>query len=128
MLYAPAALVVASVDIPVATFRAETLALGIAPPCVSVTVPVSVAPATCARSGSEISALRARTKLKTASFRSFPFIDTPPVFFDPHSSRTVDTSNLFGKVQGTAWLKSVAFLDKAGRTHHKSSMTRETPS
>ena len=61
MLYAPAPLVVVSVETPVATLRAETLALGMTPPWVSVTVPVSVAPATYARSGSEISALRQRT-------------------------------------------------------------------
>ena len=32
MLYEPVALVVVSVDTPVATFRAETFALGMAPP------------------------------------------------------------------------------------------------
>src|ERR1700758_3576792 len=54
MLYEPVALLAVSVDIPVATFLAEILAFGIAPPCASVMVPDSVAPVTCARSGTEM--------------------------------------------------------------------------
>src|SRR5579864_6562283 len=55
MLYEPELLVVVSVAIPVATFLAETLALGTTPPCASLMVPDKIAPDTCARSGQEIS-------------------------------------------------------------------------
>jgi hypothetical protein len=44
MVYAPVALVVVSVDIPVAKFLAEIFAFGMAPPWASVMVPDSVAP------------------------------------------------------------------------------------
>src|SRR5690349_621765 len=67
-----------SVETPVAVFRADTLALGIAPPWASVMVPESVAPATCARIGSDISAPRKRTQPAARILPSFTFINTPP--------------------------------------------------
>src|ERR1700719_4326717 len=80
MLYVPVALVVVSVDIPVATFFAETLAFGIAPPCASVMVPDNVAPVTCARSGREISTARHRIDANNRDSTVLEFIDAPSFF------------------------------------------------
>src|ERR1700730_15646165 len=76
MLYAPELLVVVSVDRPVATFLAETLALAITPPC----APVRVAPATCARNGGEIARQSAKTDANSTNVIAFGFI-TPFLLF-----------------------------------------------
>src|ERR1700730_587566 len=80
MLYAPELLVVVSVDRPVATFLAETLALAITPPCASVMAPVRVAPATCARNGGEIARQSAKTDANSTNVIAFGFI-TPFLLF-----------------------------------------------
>src|SRR6266478_10030827 len=80
MLYAPPVLVVVSVTTLVWAFRAETFALATAPPCASVTAPVTMAPDTCARSGSDSDKLMLRTHPKSRSWPSFPFMNTPPVW------------------------------------------------
>src|SRR5579863_2093607 len=144
MLNAPAALVVASVDTPVAVFRAETLALGMAPPCVSVTVPVSVAPATCARSGNEISVLRQRIHTPARSWPSFPFMNTPPVFsylsfsYKEARLRTYErkfreedkAQRMYGFNSRNIWfsLRTTGLQGASNRDRNNSRETRETPS
>src|SRR5579864_1172696 len=71
MVYAPAELVWVSVATPVAVFLAETVAFGMAPPWASVIVPDSVAPETCARSGSEVARLKARRPTKSTNAVNF---------------------------------------------------------
>src|SRR5258708_35287581 len=57
---------------PVAAFLAVTFALATAPPCASVIVPVSVAPATCAWSGTEQT--RPITQIKTRILVAYDFM------------------------------------------------------
>src|ERR1700674_3309858 len=77
MVYAPELLVVVSVVILVAVFLTETFAPGTTPPCASVTAPVSVAPATCARS--EGAKKSPRPKLNTTAIVTLKFISVPPL-------------------------------------------------
>jgi len=81
MLYAPVALVVVSVDIPVATFLAEIFAFGMAPPCASVMVPDNVAPVTCAPRGTVITIPRQKIQAKNRHLTVLKLIDAHPFCF-----------------------------------------------
>ena len=87
MLYVPVALVVVSVGIPVETFLAEIVALGIAPPCGSVMVPDSVAPVTCARSGREITTPKQRIDANNMHLKVLELIDVHPFLYFSISSQ-----------------------------------------
>src|SRR5260370_20611220 len=61
---------------PVAVFLIETCALAITAPEASVTVPLRVAPVTCARTGAEVN--KQKTKARNTPIATTFFISIPP--------------------------------------------------